>query len=141
MSQLLFQTTVRSLSCDELADDSAQVARLKELYDTLDSGTTPTTVLLPWLPGPSMLKKLWATKQIYDIVVQAIDARQRSGASKPDTLQMLLDEQDERLVIVGVSSFEFAFRRADVSIVHYGSASRRRKSDWDNRFVAHHLPW
>ncbi|KAG1876184.1 cytochrome P450 [Suillus subluteus] len=99
--ELLFQITVRSLSCEELADDPVQVARLKELYDTLDSGTTPATVLLPWLPGPSMLKKLLATKKIYDIIVRAIDERERSGISKPDTLQMLLDEKDERLVIVG----------------------------------------
>jgi len=123
-----------------LADDPAQVARLKELYDTLDSGTTPATVLLPWFPGPSMLKKLWATKQIYDIVVRAIDERQRSGTSKPDTLQMLLDEQDERMVIVGVSiPFELALRPADILTVHYGFASRWRESDWDNCFVAHHL--
>ena len=61
-----------------------------------------------------MLKKLWATKQIYDIVVRAIDERQRNGTPKSDTLQMLLDEQDERLVIVGVGlSFVMVFRLAD----------------------------
>lgn len=118
----MFQITVRSLSCEELADDPVQVARLKELYDTLDSGTTPATVLLPWLPGPSMLKKLWATKKIYDIVVRAIDERERSGISKPDTLQMLLDEKDERLVIVGVSSL--------VEHGHSGSSDVFNSSFW-----------
>jgi sterol 14-demethylase len=89
-----------------------------------------------------MLKKLWATKQIYDIIVRAIDQRQRSGVSKSDTLQMLLDEQDERMVIVGVSfPFEMAFRSANISTVHYGSAGRWREGDWNNCFVAHHISW
>jgi len=79
------------------------VSRLKSLYDTLDVGTTPATVLLPWLPTLAMIKKLWATKQIYEIVVAAIDARKASGVIRDDTLQMLLDTGDEKLVVVGVS--------------------------------------
>jgi cytochrome P450 len=74
---------------------------LKKLYDTLDEGTTPATVLLPWLPTPAMVQKLWATKKIYDIVVAAITAREHSGVSRNDALQMLLDSGDEKLVVVG----------------------------------------
>ncbi|KAH7886943.1 cytochrome P450 [Phlebopus sp. FC_14] len=99
--ELLFQTTVRCLASEEIADDPVLVSRLKQLYDTLDNGTTPATVLLPWLPGPSMLKKLWATKQVYNIVAHAIDTRVQSGESRNDTLQMLVDAKDERLVMVG----------------------------------------
>ncbi|KAF7344522.1 Lanosterol 14-alpha demethylase [Mycena sanguinolenta] len=99
--ELMFQTTVRCLSSAEIADDAALVARLKTLYDRLDAGTTPATVLFPWLPTPAMIKKLWATKEIYDIVVRAIEAREQSGISKNDTLQMLVDSGDEKLVIVG----------------------------------------
>jgi nucleotide-binding universal stress UspA family protein len=90
-----------------------------------------------------MLKKLWATKKIYDIIVRAIDERERSGISKPDTLQMLLDEKDDRLVIVGVSlSVEHRdSESSDISTVHFGSASRRCASDRNNSFVAHHIPW
>jgi hypothetical protein len=90
-----------------------------------------------------MLKKLWATKKIYDIVVRAIDERERSGTSKPDTLQMLLDEKDERLVIVGVSSsIEHGHSgSSDVLTVHFGSSSCWCPSNRNNSFVAHHLPW
>ncbi|KAF5369081.1 hypothetical protein D9758_002903 [Tetrapyrgos nigripes] len=99
--ELVFQVTVRTLSCSEISDDVALVSRLKKLYDTLDAGTTPATVLLPWLPTPSMLRKLWATKDIYDIVVAAIKSREESGISRDDTLQMLLDSGDDKLVVVG----------------------------------------
>ncbi|KAG9313414.1 cytochrome P450 [Chiua virens] len=99
--ELVFQTTVRCIASQEIADDPALVARLKGLYDILDSGTTPTTILLPWLPVPSMLRKLLATKEVYDIVSRAIDIRAKSGKPQNDTLQMLIDAQDEHLVIVG----------------------------------------
>ncbi|KAG5351373.1 hypothetical protein C0989_006807 [Termitomyces sp. Mn162] len=98
---LLFQTTLRSLSCAEISDDPITVERLKKLYDTLDNGTTPATILLPWLPAPAMIKKLWATKEIYDIVTEAIQEREKSGISHNDTLQMLLDCGDEKLILVG----------------------------------------
>ncbi|KAF7325856.1 Cytochrome P450 [Mycena kentingensis (nom. inval.)] len=98
---LIFQTTVRSLSSNEIADDMTLVARLKTLYDRLDTSTTPATVLLPWLPTPAMLKKLWATKEIYEIVVRAITAREESGIARNDTLQMLLDAGDDKLTVVG----------------------------------------
>lgn len=107
--QLLFQLTIRSLSCTEIADDPVLVSRLKDLYDTLDVGTTPATVLVPWLPTPAMIKKLWATKEIYNIVNTAIRARETSGVSRDDTLQMLLDAGDEKLVVVGVRIIFMAF--------------------------------
>lgn len=49
-----------------------------------------------------MISKLLATKEIYDIVVRAIEARERSGIPRNDTLQTLLDAKDDRMVVVGV---------------------------------------
>jgi sterol 14-demethylase len=49
-----------------------------------------------------MIKKLRATKEIYDIVIRAINTRENGGVPRNDTLQMLLDAGDERLVVVGV---------------------------------------
>lgn len=100
---MVFQLTIRSLSAHEIANDPELVARLKVLYDKLDHGTTPATVLLPWLPTPAMVKKLWATKDIYNIVIKAIRDRESSGIVRDDALQMLLDSTDEKLVVVGVS--------------------------------------
>lgn len=85
-----------------MADDADVVARLKILYDKIDTGTTPATILFPWFPSPGVISKLYATKQIYDIVTRAIDARQKSGVARDDPLQMLLDAGDDRMTIVGV---------------------------------------
>ena len=101
--QLIFQTTVRCLAFTELADDAAMVQRLKHLYDTLDTATTPATVLLPWLPGPSAVRRLIATKRLYDIISKTLDERVKNGIARDDTPQMLIDAGDERLIIIGVS--------------------------------------
>jgi hypothetical protein len=109
--QLTFQTTIRSLSCGEIADDLELVSRIKHLYDKLDTGTTPSTILLPWLPSWTMAKKLWSTKEIYDIIVDAVKKRQEllttiSEGEKPqDTMQILLDAGDDRMAVVGVSHY------------------------------------
>lgn len=85
--------------------------RLKTLYDRLDAGTTPASVLLPWLPTPAMIKKLLATRDIYNIVTKAIHERKASGKAREDTLQMLLDHEDDELMVVGVSVY---FRKLSV---------------------------
>ena len=99
--QLIFQLTVRALTGTEIADDPAIVARLRHLYDEVDEGNTPAAILLPWWPGRGAIRKLLATKRIYDIVTKAIDTRLKSGKPRDDTLQMLLDSGDDNIAVVG----------------------------------------
>ena len=99
--QLIFQLTVRALTGTEIADDPAIVVRLKHLYDEVDEGNTPAAILLPWWPGRGMIRKLLATKRIYDIITKAIDMRMKSGKPRDDTLQMLLDSGDDNMMVVG----------------------------------------
>jgi hypothetical protein len=95
---------VRCLTCTEIADDPEIVARLRQLFEKVDRGTTPATVLFPWFPSPAMVSKARATKQLYDIIVHAIEVRKQSGVSHNDNLQMFLDAGDEMSTIAGVSS-------------------------------------
>ena len=80
------------------------MARIKQLFDKVDRGTTPTTVLFPWFPSPAMVSKARATKQLYDIIVNTIKVRKQSGVSHNDNLQMFLESEDEVSTIAGVSS-------------------------------------
>ncbi len=95
---------MRALAFTELAEDPVIVKRLRELYDTLDIATTPATVLLPWVPSPSLVRKILSTKRIYDIIAKALDDRMKNGVARDDTPQMLIDAGDERLLIIGVST-------------------------------------
>ena len=49
-----------------------------------------------------MLMKLRATKAIYDIVVAAVNVRVQSNIQRDDSLQMLLDANEDHRMIVGV---------------------------------------
>ncbi|KAF8493360.1 cytochrome P450 [Russula emetica] len=99
--ELSFQATVRCLTCTEIADEPQVVARCRQLIDQVERGITPATVLFPWFPSPSMVKRAWATKKLYDIIVRAMNVRKQSGIPRNDALQMLLDSGDEHYTIVG----------------------------------------
>ncbi|KII84285.1 hypothetical protein PLICRDRAFT_57687 [Plicaturopsis crispa FD-325 SS-3] len=128
---VVFQTTIRSLSSADIADDASLVARLKKLYGRLDSGTTPASVLMPWLPSPAMIKKLWATKEVYQIVTRAIKTRLESGISRNDTLQMLLDAGDDHMAIVGFI----------MGLLIAGSRSTGTTASWLITFIGGHPDW
>jgi sterol 14-demethylase len=88
--------------CTEIADEPRIVARCKQLFEQVERGITPATVLFPWFPSPSMVMRARATKQLYDIIVKAVKVREQSGIPRNDTLQMFLDSGDELTTIVAV---------------------------------------
>lgn len=95
---------MRIIAAAEIADNPILVARLKTLYDQLDAATTPMSVLVPWFPSLSSVRKLFATKEIYDIISRSITARRQSAVATDDTLQMLLDNKDDDMTIIGVTN-------------------------------------
>lgn len=128
---VVFQMTVRCLSCQEIADDAVLVERLRQLYDKLDRSTTPWSVLVPWLPSPSMITKVRASKEIYDIVCGAIKARAESGVSRDDALQMLLDHGDEKTTMIGFI----------MGLLVAGARSTGATASWMVTYLAGHPEW
>lgn len=103
---------MRSLTSHDISDNLILVDRLRHLYDVLDVCTTPIMVLLPWLPTPTMLRKAWATKEIFDIIIDSIERRKKSKLPSDDTLQMLVEAGGDRMIAVGVShAFNFRILR------------------------------
>ncbi|KAI0642644.1 cytochrome P450 [Trametes meyenii] len=131
LSELMFQSTVRCLAFSELADDGPAVRRLKELYDILDAATTPATVLLPWLPGPTAIRRLLATKRIYDIIRTKLDERTQGGIARDDTPQMLIDAGDERMIIIGFV----------MGLLVAGARSTGTTASWLITFLSGHPQW
>ncbi|KAL9710334.1 hypothetical protein Ac2012v2_006633 [Leucoagaricus gongylophorus] len=134
---LTFQTTIRALSCGEIADDHDLVSRIKKLYDKLDAGTTPVTILVPWLPSWTMVNKLWSTKKIYDIIVKAVKQRQallmkiEEGEKPQDTMQLLLDAGDDRMAVVGFI----------MGLLIAGARATGTSASWLITFLASHPEW
>lgn len=135
--QLIFQATVRCLTCTEIAGDPKVVARFRQLIHQGER-LSPMIVLFPWFPSLSMIKRTWATKQIYDIIARAMKVRKQSRVSQNDALQMLLDSGEEHFTIVGVSillSMLLRYSRRYVSLVHDGFCNGWGTIDWHRRRV------
>ncbi|KAI8969413.1 cytochrome P450 [Trametes punicea] len=131
VSELMFQTTVRCLGFTEHADDPAMVKRLKELYEVLDTETTPATVLLPWYPGSSAVRRFLATKKVYNIFSTTLDERMRSGIARDDTPQMLIDAGDDKLVIIGFV----------MGLLVAGARATGMTASWLMTFLSGHPQW
>ena len=117
----------------EIADDRAKVIRLKALYDTLETTSTASVILFRWLPTPSMVRKIWATKQVYDMLSGAVTERVASGVARDDTLQKLLDAGDDPYTAVGASSLYLPVALSNRShIVHHGLPDCWRQSSRHN---------
>ncbi|CCL99604.1 uncharacterized protein FIBRA_01622 [Fibroporia radiculosa] len=129
--QLTFHANVRSLASAEMADDPDLVVRLKSLYDTLDAAMTPAAVMFPWFPSPSAIRRIIATKKIYSIICAAIDARRDGKTTRDDTLQLLLDNGDDKLVIVGFI----------MGLLVAGARSTGTTASWLMTFLSGHPHW
>ncbi|EMD35539.1 hypothetical protein CERSUDRAFT_116287 [Gelatoporia subvermispora B] len=131
VSQLIFQTTVRCLATEDLADNEADVVRLRELYDRLDVDTTPASVLFPWFPSPSAVRRLLTTKEIFDIISVVVDARISSGIVRDDTIQMLVECGDDRMVVIGFI----------LGLLVAGARSTGTTATWLITFLGGHPHW
>ncbi|KAF8462100.1 cytochrome P450 [Russula ochroleuca] len=129
--ELTFQATVRCLTCTEIADEPKLVARCKQLFEQVERGITPATVLFPWFPSPSMVMRARATKQLYDIIVNTMKVRKQSGVPRNDTLQIFLDSEDELATVMG---FMMGFVTA-------GSRTTGTSASWLFIYLGCHPKW
>ncbi|KAJ5578493.1 cytochrome P450 [Penicillium hispanicum] len=86
-----FQMIIRATTSFDVADNPALVTRLQHNYDVIDSPFKPFLTKLPWLPGPSVLWKIWALGDIYRVFKKTIRDRENSGIFREDALQQMLD--------------------------------------------------
>ncbi|KAK4867193.1 hypothetical protein LT330_000703 [Penicillium expansum] len=117
LHEVTFQLVMCIASFD-IANNPMLLARLKSLVDTVDSITNPHSTWFPWLPGPALFHKFFASVQIYRIVQAAIHARKRSGIKRNDMLQQMIDEGDSTIRIFGcMLGLSLAGARATGTIV------------------------
>ncbi|KAG9124092.1 hypothetical protein FRC07_012864 [Ceratobasidium sp. 392] len=97
---IVFQLTIRATACREIADSVESCKKLEELYWLVEKGSTPTTVLLPWLPSKARKQKTEATIELYNWFDSIIKARQAEGRREEDALQVLIDLGDSTTDII-----------------------------------------
>ena len=95
--------TVRMTSCDELATDFKAVEEIQELYWQLEKSATPTTLLLPWFPGPAKKRKDRVTKELYMKLHHYVGLRMNATVPSPSAIDVLLGQGVPTAEIVAVS--------------------------------------
>ncbi|KAI9728476.1 MAG: hypothetical protein M1828_003878 [Chrysothrix sp. TS-e1954] len=91
---LVFQLTMRTVGCNEVADDLPLLYKVLGMYEKLEESSTPTTLLFPRFPWPAIISRYWNGLQMYLIFKRFVDDRKRTGRREADCLQFLIDEGD-----------------------------------------------
>ncbi|KAK4935969.1 hypothetical protein LTR28_010256, partial [Elasticomyces elasticus] len=97
---IVFQLTMRTVACNDIANDPKLLARVLKLYETIEQSTTAATIMFPWLPTPAKARRTWGGAQLYRIFKRIIDERKKTGAKCDDPLQFLLDQGDDVLRVI-----------------------------------------
>jgi hypothetical protein len=102
--KIAFQLTIRSVGCGDIADDLELMGKMMHWYHLVDSLTSPTAVMYPWIPTWGMFKRTVAGMRLFEIVKKIGDERLRTGKRGEDAMQIMMDQGDDMGHIVGVST-------------------------------------
>jgi cytochrome P450 len=106
---IVYQLTIRTVACNEIADNRALLDQTLDLYQQLEAASSPEVIIFPWLPSPSKLKRLWGGGKLYMIFKNIIEKRQKTGHRENDALQYLIDKGDNiKAILVFVIGALFA---------------------------------
>jgi hypothetical protein len=64
MYSMVFQLTIRAAGAREIADSVEKCKELERLYWRVEKGSTPASLLLPWLPSKARKNKVAATGEM-----------------------------------------------------------------------------
>lgn len=103
--RLVFQLTMRTVACVEIASDHEMLRKVLDLFETIESTATPLSIMYSWMPWPSKFRRTYAGAKLYMIFKNIIDKRAQEGRREEDTLQYLIDQGDDVTRIITVSSF------------------------------------
>jgi hypothetical protein len=100
--KIVFQLTMRTVGCNEIANDPRLLAKTLSCVETIAQSATPAGVIFPWLPTPAKLKRTYAGGSLYMIVQGVVNERKRTRKREEDALQFMIDQGDDVTQIIRV---------------------------------------
>lgn len=95
---MILVAVLRFIVGDEVLQDPGKVNEIIEAYRCVDEASTPDSLLLPWLPTPSRLRRLFAGIKLFNISLEAVRLRRkRRKKSLQDVLQTILDDEEHNV--------------------------------------------
>jgi cytochrome P450 len=102
--KIVFQLTMRTVGCNEIADDPSLLATTLAFFETIEQTGTPTGVIFPWLPTLAKLKRNYAGAKLYFLFQRIVNERKKTGKRENDALQFMIDKGDNIQKIIAVST-------------------------------------
>ncbi|CUA72666.1 hypothetical protein RSOLAG22IIIB_04986 [Rhizoctonia solani] len=99
---VVFQLIIRAAGAREISDSVEKCKILERLYWRVEMGSTPTSILFPWVPSTARKQKDAATREIYLMFDELVKARQSEGRREEDALQLLMDLGDSTPEIIAL---------------------------------------
>ena len=94
------------VSCAELAADFKTIEEIQRLYWQVEKSSTPTAMLLPWVPGTAKRRKERATMALFTKLHDYAELRKNAAVPSADCIDVLLGQGLSTTEIVEVSSFD-----------------------------------
>jgi cytochrome P450 len=94
MYELVYQFTMRTVACNDIADDPALLKKTLGLFEMVEAAATPFMIMYPWMPLWGKLKRVSGGGQLYIILKGIVDKRKKTGTRGDDALQYLMDQGD-----------------------------------------------
>jgi len=94
--------TARMATCHDLTKNEADLKKINELFMTLQTSATPTSLLLPWFPSPARKIGKDATTELFTMLYTYVETR-RHAEPTSDAIDVLIADGETTQNIVGVS--------------------------------------
>jgi hypothetical protein len=105
--RVVFQMTMRTVACVEIAGDDALRERTLKLFEEIEGTATPMSIMYNWMPVVAKFRRTYAGAQLYMIFKGIIDKRAAEGRREDDALQYLIDQGDDVTKIITVRTIAF----------------------------------
>ena len=93
--------TARMATCHDLTKNEADLKKINELFMTLQTNATPTSLLLPWFPSPARKTGKEATTELFTMLYTYVENR-RNAEPTSDAIDVLIADGETTQNIVGV---------------------------------------
>ncbi|KAF8521739.1 cytochrome P450 [Hysterangium stoloniferum] len=91
--KMIFVLSVRVTTCREFSDNPKSIKRLMKIFDRMEAGSKPTSILFPWVPTPARIGRLLAGGELYKMINDVVQTRKTEGRHEDDPLQALIDKE------------------------------------------------
>ncbi len=94
--------TARLSACRELAEDKDAMRKLIKTFSVLEKGTSPASILFPWLPSNSKILRTQATGALYQILNSYVELRRNDPETTLDAIDVFIADGYNNPTIVAV---------------------------------------